>query len=114
MTNSWPRSRRERWEFYRPNRMGPPASTSVTLAGVALLLLSWRDRRALRWAQGLALAVCLIALLSCMGYLYDARTFWGVAHLMGIAWPTAVALLLLGAGLLCAAGRGADGASDGG
>ncbi len=85
-----------------PNRMGMPASLSFTLTGLALLILSRRDRRGVRVAQALALAVCLIALLSTIGFLYGAQEFYGIARFTGIAWPTALALLLLGAGLLCA------------
>ncbi|MCL5281306.1 MAG: PAS domain S-box protein [Planctomycetes bacterium] len=85
-----------------PNRMGMPASASFTLIGLALLIFSRRDRRGTRVAQSLALAVCLIGLLSTTGFLYGAREFYGIARYTGIAWPTAVALLLLGIGLLCA------------
>lgn len=85
-----------------PNRMGIPASLSFTLTGLALLILSRRDHRGVRMAQALALAVCLIALLSTIGFLYGAREFYGIARYTGIAWPTAVSLLLLGVGLLCA------------
>ncbi len=50
----------------------------------------------------MALAVCLIALLPTIGFLYSAEEFYGIARYTGIAWPTALALLLLGVGLLCA------------
>ena len=85
-----------------PNRMGIPASLSFTLIGLALLLLGRRDQRGVRAAQALALAVCLIGLLPIIGFLYGAREFFGVARYTAIAWPTAVALLLVGVGLLCA------------
>jgi len=85
-----------------PNRMGMPASLSFTLIGLALLILSRRDRRGVRVVQWLALAVCLIALLPTVGFLYGAEEFYGIARYTGIAWPTAVALLLVGVGLLCA------------
>jgi PAS domain S-box-containing protein len=85
-----------------PNQMGTPASLSFTLIGLALLILSRRDHRGMRVAQDLALAVCLIALLSTIGFLYGAEQFYGIVRYTGIAWPTAVALLLMGLGLLCA------------
>ncbi len=85
-----------------PNQMGIPASLSFTLIGLALLILSRRDHRGVRTAQALALAVCLIGLLPTIGFLYDAQEFYGIAQYTGIAWPTALTLLLLGVGLLCA------------
>ena len=85
-----------------PNRMGTPASLSVALIGLALVILSRPDHRGVRGVQTLALAVCLIALLGISGFLYGAERFYGVAQYTGIAWLTAVALLLMGLGLLCA------------
>ncbi len=84
-----------------PNRMGPPASLSFTLIGLALLILSRRDHRGVRVVQSLALAVCLFSLLATIGFLYGAREFYGIARYTAIAWPAAVSLLLLGLGLLC-------------
>ena len=43
-----------------PNLMGTPAASSFLLIGLAILLLSRRDGRGTRAAQGLALAVSLI------------------------------------------------------
>ncbi|MHB9050219.1 MAG: GAF domain-containing protein [Pirellulales bacterium] len=87
-----------------PDRMGPTASLSLMLLGTALLLLSLQGRRAVRviFLQALALVVVLVALLPTIGYLYGADELYGVARYTGIAWPTAVALLALGLGVLCA------------
>ena len=87
-----------------PNRMGPPACLGFLLSGAALLILATPRQRGRRivLAQGLALIVCLIALLSTLGFLYEARELYAVARLTGIAWPTALALLGLGMGLLFA------------
>jgi PAS domain S-box-containing protein len=87
---------------FSANRMGVPASNSFLLAGLALLLLSRGGRRSCTIAQWFALAVCLIALLACTGYLYGAQQFYAITRLTAIAWPTAVTLLALGLGLLCA------------
>ncbi len=84
-----------------PNLMGTPASISFFFAGMALLLLNRRDKRALKVAQGLALAVCLIALLGSIGFLYGATGLYETKRLTGVAWPTAVSLLMLGLSLLC-------------
>src|SRR4030095_12838012 len=40
-----------------PGRMGPPASTSFTLIGIALVLLNRRSRRAVLASQAIALTV---------------------------------------------------------
>ncbi len=85
-----------------PNRMGLPASLDVTLIGLALWILSRRDRRGVWMAQTLALMVCLVGLLPTIGFLYGAREFYGIARYTAIAWPAALVLLLMGIGLLCA------------
>jgi PAS domain S-box-containing protein len=81
--------------------MGTPASTSFLLAGLALLIYSFPSRRRITSAQGLAIAVCLIGLLGSIGFLYGAQQLYVIARVTGIAWPTAVSLLLLGLGLVC-------------
>ena len=90
-----------------PNLMGTPAATSFLLAGLALLILSCKDKRRAKAMQGLALAVCLIALLGTIGHLYGAQDFYAIAGFTTIALPTALALLILGLGLLLA--RSTDG-----
>ncbi|MBI5545166.1 MAG: PAS domain S-box protein, partial [Deltaproteobacteria bacterium] len=83
-----------------PNRMGPPASVSFVLIGLALLALAMRRPRAV--AAYLGLATCLISLVPAVGYLFGIDTFYGKANVTGIAWPTVVVLLLLGIGLVLA------------
>jgi PAS domain S-box-containing protein len=83
-----------------PGRMGLPASTCFTLAGVALLL--FHRRKAVRLPQVLSVFVCLWALLAIVGYLYQAEQLYLVAQYTAIALPTAVALFVLGLGLLAA------------
>ncbi len=87
-----------------PNRMGPPAAVSLLFLGLALLLMSRPRRRVERAAlhQFLALVVVLVALLPTIGYLSGADELYGIARYTGIAWPTAVVLLLLSVGVLCA------------
>lgn len=83
----------------RPNRMGPPAATSLTLLGIGLLLLS---RQRGRIAPYLGLIVFLISLVPAVGFLYGVSAFFDRPQTTGIAWPTVVALLSLGAALVLA------------
>lgn len=82
-----------------PNRMGPPASTSLTLLGAGLLLLALRRRMVARY---LGLAAFGIVLGPAVGYMYGIDALYRKAQLTGIAWPTVLALMLLGAGLVLA------------
>ncbi|GEJ58892.1 hybrid sensor histidine kinase/response regulator [Anaeromyxobacter diazotrophicus] len=86
-----------------PNRMGPPASASLALLGAGLLALGWRRVRFI--APYLGLATCFVNLVPAVGYLFGIGAFYGHAPLTGIAWPTVLALLTLGFGLVLA-GRG--------
>jgi len=88
-----------------PNLMGTPAATGILLTGLAILLLSRRDGRGARAVQGLALAVCLIALLGTIGFLYGVHSLYAIVRVTGVAWLTAVSLLLLGLGLLASRPR---------
>lgn len=84
-----------------PNRMGTPASAGLALFGSALLLLIGGHRRRLCLAQALAAGLCLLALLGVMGFSYGAEELYAVVRWTAIAWPTALCLFVLGAGLLC-------------
>ncbi|MCO6432646.1 MAG: response regulator [Deltaproteobacteria bacterium] len=79
-----------------PNRMGPPGSSCLMLAGLAILLLSHRGRIAQNAGSVLGLLVAAISLLSVVGYVSGARELYGLARYTGIALPTALALLMLG------------------
>ena len=85
-----------------PNLMGTPAAANIVLAGLAILILSRRDNRGSRGFQWLAIAASLIALLGTIGFLYGAHSLNTIVRLTGIAWQTAVALLVLSLGLLLA------------
>ena len=85
-----------------PGRMGPPAATCFTLAGIALVLLHLR--RSIRLAQILSTVVVAWALLAILGYAYGAEELYEIAQYTGIALVTAVTLLALGVGLLAARG----------
>jgi PAS domain S-box-containing protein len=80
-----------------PNRMGPTGATTLALLGVGLLALAWRRRAALY----VGLATCVVVLVPAVGYLYGIDPFYATAR-TGIAWPTVIALLSLGVGLVLA------------
>ncbi len=80
-----------------PNRIGPLGSINLVLLGAGLLALAWR-RGAL--APYLGLAVCMINLVPAVGFLYGAEELYDLPRLTSIAWPTVLALVLLGTGLM--------------
>jgi len=81
-----------------PGRMGPNASSSFTLAAIALLLL----RRRPRLAQTLGLIIAVVEMVALVGYAYSVQELYSVARYTGIAWPTALALEALGVGIMTA------------
>jgi signal transduction histidine kinase/ActR/RegA family two-component response regulator len=85
-----------------PNRMGPPASTSLTLLGIGWFNLERRTARNISPSQWLAIAVGAITLLSVIGYATGAPQLYGVARFSGIAASTAAALFMAAIALLLA------------
>jgi signal transduction histidine kinase/CheY-like chemotaxis protein len=75
--------------------MGPPASTSNLLIGLALLLRDARSRRRRAFSQALALITTGISLLPLIGYAYGFSELYIIARYTGIALMTAVALFAL-------------------
>jgi PAS domain S-box-containing protein len=82
-----------------PMRMGPPASISFLVTGIALVLLT-RDGRARGVGAASGMAVIVVAMLSLTGYLYGAEQMYTIPGLTGIAMQTASMLLALGIGLV--------------
>ena len=81
-----------------PGRMAPNAALNFLFLGGALLLL---DVRRGEWiASFLALAAAAVALLALMGYAYAAETISGFVSYTHIAIHTALAFLVLSAGVL--------------
>jgi PAS domain S-box-containing protein len=80
-----------------PNRMGPIGAASLILSGAGFLALAWRRRRL---APYLGLVVFTANLVPAIGFLYGVAEFFSLPRLTGIAWPTVVALLALGGGLM--------------
>ena len=86
-----------------PNRMGPIGAVSLTLVGGGLLALGWRRARGAFVAGA---AVCALTTVPAVGWLLGVREFYSVPTLTGIAWPTVVACLALGAALMLSHHRG--------
>jgi signal transduction histidine kinase/ActR/RegA family two-component response regulator len=82
-----------------PGRMGPPASTSFSVVGACLWLVTGGPR-ARRVGCALAIVPIVIALLGIVGYLYDASQLFAVARLTGVALQTATMIAALGIGLI--------------
>lgn len=90
-----------------PGRMGRPASLSMILGGLALVLLDSRASRRRLAAQIFATAVCVITVFPLIGYAYGVSQLYALSGYTGIAMHTAVALLMWGLGiLLCRTGEG--------
>ncbi len=82
-----------------PNRMGLPASSSLTLIGLGLLALT--STRTRRVAPYLGVTTFFINLVPAVGYLFGIGAFYAQAR-TGIAWPTVAVLQVLGLGLTLA------------
>src|SRR5437867_4396338 len=84
-----------------PMRMGPPASSSFMILGIALFLATYSSRRR-QLASALAMLPIGIASMSLVGYWFGADRLFGIARLTGIALETSTIIALLGIGLTAA------------
>jgi signal transduction histidine kinase len=85
-----------------PGRMGVNASLCFVLSGIALAGLHRKTRRGVVVAQVLGAIVMTLALIPMTGYIYGATELYAIGRFTGIAFHTAVALLVLGLGLIAA------------
>ncbi|HKO79431.1 MAG TPA: PAS domain S-box protein, partial [Chitinophagaceae bacterium] len=83
-------------------RMAPNTAFSFILAGLALLLLHVEIKHKRIPAQVIALIVCLVALLSLIGYLYEVNAFYGTIVYNPMAIPSAICFLSLSLAILFA------------
>ena len=85
-----------------PGQMPPPVSLRLLLVGLALLMIDVEiGRKRRRPAEWLAVISGFISLLAFVGYLYGVRAFYGVVVVSAkLSWETAVAFMVLSAGLL--------------
>ena len=84
-----------------PGRMGPPASLSLGLLGIGLLL-SLGGGRTRQAAALLGLVAVAIGAHSFIGYLFGADPLYTLARATAIALQTATMILALGLGLVAA------------
>ena len=82
--------------------MGVNASVCFVLSGIALAGLHRKTRRGVVVAQVLGAIVMTLALIPTVGYIYGARELYAISRFTGIAFHTAIALLVLGIGLVSA------------
>ena len=82
-------------------RMAPSTALDLLLVGFAVLSLDLEIKKQ-RVTEWLAVVVAIITLPSFVGYFYGESFGSGAAYLTKMAFPTAMALMLLAAGLLAA------------
>jgi four helix bundle suffix protein len=80
-------------------RMGPPASSSLTLLGIGIVLAASR-LRARRIVPALALLVLATSSIAITGYAFRAAPLFSAAKISGIALQTATILFALALSLL--------------
>ena len=85
-----------------PGRMSVNTASCFVLLGAALTRLDSETVRGHRPAQLLALAPATVAMLALVGYAYGAQQLTGIAGHARMAFPTALSVLLLSAGILFA------------
>jgi signal transduction histidine kinase/CheY-like chemotaxis protein len=81
-----------------PGRMGPPASTSFALTGIALMLTQGGPA-ARRSVIALATIVACLAGIALCGYLFHASQLFAVARLTGISTQMASIVFVIAIGL---------------
>lgn len=85
-----------------PGRPSPITAAALILLGAAQLMSHRRHGRLARAAAGLTAAAALLAFVSLVGHMYGADETYELqsALVIGVALPTALALLLISAGML--------------
>ncbi|MBI4517068.1 MAG: CHASE3 domain-containing protein [Deltaproteobacteria bacterium] len=82
-----------------PGRMAPATAINFVLLSLALLTMRGRG---VGFAQAAALVVGLSSTIVCVGYVYDLPALYRLESYTGVALHTALAFLILSAGVLCA------------
>lgn len=82
-----------------PMRIGIPASLSFAMLGVGIILTTFGPCSR-RFAAAIGLITVAVASLSLVGYFFGANQLFGIARFTAIAWPTAIIIAFLSAGLI--------------
>lgn len=82
-------------------RMAPSTAFSLFLIGIALLLLDVETPRGVRPAEQIAIVTIVLSMLAFIGYILDFPIY-GVSFYNQMAFYSALALMLLGCGILFA------------
>ncbi|HXI14559.1 MAG TPA: EAL domain-containing protein [Thermoanaerobaculia bacterium] len=87
-----------------PNRLAPNTALNLLFMGAALSTLDRRFKRFLP-AQFLTVFAAMSSLLALLGYAYGVKSFYGVGSYIPMALHTAIAFLILAAGILASRPR---------
>lgn len=84
------------------NRMAPNTALGFLLTGLSLLLLNKKGRTIGIFSQCIVALVCLVGMLSLLGYLYQVKIFYGFLSYIPMAVHTALCFLLLSLAIIFA------------
>ncbi|GAC1640586.1 MAG: hypothetical protein NVS4B2_30080 [Chloroflexota bacterium] len=87
------------------NRMAPNTATAFLLMGLVLVSLFLEPRYDLRISQSFALGATVVSSLAFVGYIYGVPSLSGISSYIHMALNTALAFVVLSAGVLFARSR---------
>jgi len=87
---------------YASGRIAINSTASFLLYSLALLFIPHDQRKNDLRAQMFATPALLISLIAILGYVFGVKGMYTLSHTAGMALPTAVALLVLGIGIIFA------------
>jgi signal transduction histidine kinase len=87
---------------YASGRIAINSTASFLLYSLALLFVPHDQRKKDLRAQMFATPALLISLIAILGYVFGVKGMYTLSHTAGMALPTAVALLVLGIGIIFA------------
>lgn len=82
-----------------PNRMAPNTAVCFVLSGIALWLVTMKQRTPIIAAQYICLATALVGWLSLLGYVYQVESFYGIFRHVPMSVLSALSFLLFSLGI---------------